>query len=60
MVPGVAGTELTVIDLAVLFPQAFPAVTEIVPLAKDAGRVTLIDLVPWPVLMVDPTGTVQL
>ena len=33
MVPGVAGTELTVTDLAVLVPQAFTAVTEITPLA---------------------------
>ena len=33
MVHGVAGTELTVTDLAVLVPQAFPAVTEITPLA---------------------------
>ena len=46
MVPGVAGTELTVADLAVLFPQAFPAVTEIAPLAKDAGRVTFMEFVP--------------
>jgi hypothetical protein len=32
MVPGVTGTDLTVVDRTVLFPQEFAATTEIVAL----------------------------
>ena len=59
MVPGVAGTERTVTERRVLFPQAFPATTEMVPLEYTAGSVRLMELVPCPELITDPAGTVH-
>jgi hypothetical protein len=46
MVPGVVGKERTVAERSVLFPQALPATTEMVPLEYTAGSVRLIELVP--------------
>lgn len=55
---GVVGIDLTAKFLAALYPQDVPAFTEIVPEIKFAGNVKLIEVVPCPLLMIIPTGTV--
>lgn len=59
MEPGVAGAEITVTDrqVAELVPQALLAVTHTLPV--EAPTVTEMDVVPWPLLIVHPAGTVQ-
>jgi hypothetical protein len=53
-------TELTVTEYvcALLFPQPLPATT--VTLPDELAKVTIIDVVPCPDVMVAPEGTVQL
>lgn len=58
--PGAAGGAAIVIETqrAVLVPQAFDAVTQILPLVAPA--VMVMEVVPCPEVMVVPAGTVQL
>ena len=56
---GATGTEYTVIDLAALVKQAVPDLTVIAPLVNGVGKVTLMELVPCPLLMMALAGTVQ-
>ncbi len=60
MLAGAAGTERTVSERAVLLPQPLVAATFTVPLTKPAGKVTEMELVPSPLLMIALAGTVQL
>ncbi len=48
------------VDLIVLDPQAFEAVTLKVPEVNTAGNVKLIEFVPWPLFITEPAGMVQL
>ena len=56
--PGIETTGVTFRLVAVLLPQSFCAVTFIVP--PTVPTLTVIDAVPWPDVMVQPVGTVQL
>ena len=58
MVPGVAGVDRIDNDLAVLAPQAETAETVIAALVYAAGVMFTL-VVPCPLLMVQPAGTVQ-
>ena len=49
---------VTFIHVFALLPQAFPAFTQIVP--EVVPKVTLIDVVPCPLFITAPVGTVQL
>jgi hypothetical protein len=60
MVPGVAGTDRTVTDLAVLVEQALAATTETVPEINPAGKVTEMLFVPAPEFKAALAGMVQL
>ena len=59
MEAGATGTDDTVIDLAALVKQAVPDLTVIAPLVNGVGKVTLMELVPCPLLMMAFAGTVQ-
>ena len=60
IVPGVAGLEIIARELAVLVvPQAFVAVTVRVPDAQELPKLTLTDVVPWPLTMVAPVVIFQ-
>ena len=52
-----AGLTTTAKLLAALVPQLLPAVTVIFPFCPAAPDVTVIELVPVPAVMVQPTGT---
>jgi hypothetical protein len=56
----IVGEGLTVTDKvwAALVPQALPAVTETLP-EVAVPQLTVIEVVPWPVLTVAPAGTVH-
>jgi hypothetical protein len=56
-VAGVPGLTITAIVEALLVPQVFPAVTDIVPLVVPV--VTCIDVVPCPELIAQSPGTVH-
>ena len=60
MVPGCAVAERTASVRAVLAPQLLLAVTDTLPVRNPAGKVTDTEVVPCPLLMVAPVGTVQL
>ena len=60
MVPVGNNVEKSARLLALLVPQVFPPVTEMDPLLKGTGNVTERLVVPWPLLMTAPDGTVQL
>ena len=56
-VEGVAGLTTTAFVWVVLVPQVFPAVTVIFPFCPAAPDVTVMELVPVPAVIVQPTGT---
>ena len=58
MVPGVAGVDRIDNDLAELTPQAETALTVIAALVYAAGVMFTL-VVPCPLLMIQPAGTVQ-
>ena len=60
MFPGWEVTERTVRLVAVLFPQLVPALTVTLPEVYPEGNVTEIEVVPCPLLITAPLGTVQL
>jgi hypothetical protein len=60
MAPGWAVTERTVRLVAVLFPQLLPELTVTLPEVNPVGNVTEIEVVPCPLLITAPLGTVQL
>ncbi len=60
MEAGIAGTENTLSERAVLLKQAVPDLTVTAPLVKVAGKVTEMLVLPWPLLMTAPAGTDQL
>jgi hypothetical protein len=57
--PGWAVSEETTRVFATLEPQLFPALTDRLPDANPAGKVTETVLLPWPLLITAPAGTVQ-
>lgn len=59
MAPGVVGVDRIDKVFAVLEPQALFAVTLIVPDVNGVGRVTLMEVVPCPLLITEPAGTAQ-
>jgi hypothetical protein len=59
MEPGVVGVDLIDKVFAVLEPQALFAVTLIVPDVNGVGRVTLMEVVPCPLLITEPAGADQ-
>jgi hypothetical protein len=60
LVQGIVVAEFTANVLAALVPQVLPAVTVIFPLCPALPDVTVTDVVPSPLLMVQPVGTDQL
>lgn len=56
---GATGVDRIVIDLAALRVHGVPDFTVTVPLANVEGSVTFMELVPWPLFMVAPAGTVH-
>ena len=59
MEEGAVGTDWTVIDFAALVKQAVPDLTVTAPLVKGVGKVTEMELVPWPELIIAAVGTVH-
>ena len=60
--PGVAGVPLATVTaklLAELVPQELPAVTVMLPFCVALPVVTIIDVLPWPAVIVQPEGTVH-
>ncbi len=60
MVEGVAGLDKMLSVRALLVPQLLVAVTLRVPEVNDAEKLTVTELVPWPLLMDALAGAVQL
>ena len=62
MAPGVAGAALPTVTAkvaALLVPQSFPAVTLTLPFWPVDPVVTVIEVVPFAEVMVQPVGTDQ-
>ena len=62
MAPGVAGAALPTVTAKVaglLVPQVFPAVTLTLPFCPVVPVVTVIEVVPFAEVMVQPVGTDQ-
>jgi hypothetical protein len=59
MEAGELATEFTVMERAVLVKQAVPDLTVTAPLVNGVGNVTVREVVPCPLLITAPVGTVQ-
>ena len=59
MVVGTGGTPVNSLHDGALLPHALLAVTQIFPLPKPVVKATETDVVPWPLTMLDPNGTLQ-
>ena len=57
--PGVGDKPLTLTQDAGLLPHGLFATTQILPKLNPALKTTLIDVVPCPLCIVEPDGTVQ-